>query len=112
MLDGRGLAVDQMPTMPDRTPTYVLKVVPAPPGRRRNDPTLTARDIEMIALISNGATNKELARAFDLSVDSVRSALTEIYSRLGAKSRAHAVSIAHRAGALDIASEPDPSGRH
>jgi DNA-binding NarL/FixJ family response regulator len=70
-----------------------------PPGPS-NQPTaedeLTAREIAAVNLIADGLNNEELAERLALSPSSVRLCLTTLYSKLRARNRADAVSIAHR----------------
>jgi DNA-binding CsgD family transcriptional regulator len=58
------------------------------------DPTspLTAREAEVIALVSSGATNNEIAGALVISESTVKSHVKHILRKLGAANRAEAVS--------------------
>ncbi len=62
---------------------------------------LTARQVEILALVAEGATDKEIAVGLGLSVASVSQYMKKIRERLGAYSRAHAVALALRQGILD-----------
>ncbi len=61
-------------------------------GRHR-DPTvcLTAREEEVLLLLSKGYSNKEIAEKLGLSVETVRSHLKHIYEKLHVRCRAEAV---------------------
>jgi DNA-binding NarL/FixJ family response regulator len=60
--------------------------------------TLSAREREVLALLAEGASNKEIARALALSVHTVKFHVAAITEKLGARSRVEAVAIAIRAG--------------
>jgi DNA-binding NarL/FixJ family response regulator len=57
-------------------------------------PVLTAREIEILNLLSAGASNRDVAKALFISEATVKSHLTNIYGKLGVESRAGAVSKA------------------
>ena len=59
---------------------------------------LSLRQLELLRLIANGATNKELAHRLGISEATVKSYLKDLYQRLGVPSRAAAVAYALRAG--------------
>jgi len=60
--------------------------------------TLSSREREVLALVAEGASNKEIAIALDLSVSTVKFHVAAITEKLGARSRVGAVAIAVRAG--------------
>ncbi|RPJ94479.1 hypothetical protein CW357_15240 [Rummeliibacillus sp. TYF005] len=53
--------------------------------------SLTSREMEILTLLSKGATNKEIANQLYLSEGTVRVYLTNIYSKLGVNSRSKAM---------------------
>ena len=57
-------------------------------------PALSAREIEILGLLAEGRSNRELARRLFLSEATVKSHLTHIYAKLGVDSRAGAVAHA------------------
>lgn len=59
---------------------------------------LTPREREVLALLAEGASNKEIARALALSVHTVKFHIASLTEKLGARSRVEAVAIAIRAG--------------
>jgi len=65
----------------------------APPGQR---PPLSAREMEVLALVSQGLSNKEIAARLFLSEHTVKRHVANILSRLGLPSRAAAVAYAAR----------------
>ncbi|MCR9130362.1 MAG: response regulator transcription factor [Alphaproteobacteria bacterium] len=61
---------------------------------------LTGREREILRLVEAGRTNKEIARALDLSPGTVRNYLAEAASKLGAANRIEAFQIARNNGWL------------
>jgi DNA-binding NarL/FixJ family response regulator len=59
---------------------------------------LTARELEVIALLAEGLTNKEIASRLDLSTRTVNFHLDNIYSKLGVNSRTEAAIYALQSG--------------
>jgi DNA-binding CsgD family transcriptional regulator len=57
---------------------------------------LTKRELEVLQLIADGHVNEEIARHLHLAPETVKSHLRNIFGRLQARSRAHAVAIALR----------------
>ncbi len=56
-----------------------------------SDATLTARELELLALVATGLTNAEISRAMFLAESSVKTYLKRVYRKLGISSRAQAV---------------------
>ena len=57
-------------------------------------PMLSARQLEVLNLVTKGLANHDVARILGISVNSVKSHLKNIYAVLGASSRTEATSIA------------------
>jgi LuxR family maltose regulon positive regulatory protein len=57
---------------------------------------LSQREREVLALLSNGQSNKEIARALDLSEATVKFHLKNLFAKLGVSRRAMALSVAKR----------------
>jgi DNA-binding NarL/FixJ family response regulator len=57
-------------------------------------PALTGREIEILHLLAADQTNRDIARQLFISEATVKSHLTNIYSKLGVESRAGAVARA------------------
>jgi DNA-binding NarL/FixJ family response regulator len=62
--------------------------------------TLSPREREVLGLLIEGASNKEIARALALSVHTVKFHIAAITDKLGARSRVEAVAIAIRCGLM------------
>lgn len=55
--------------------------------RKRKRYGLTNREVEIVAAIVDGCTNKEIAQKFSLSEDTVKHHLTSIFDKLGVSNR-------------------------
>jgi DNA-binding NarL/FixJ family response regulator len=64
--------------------------------------SLSAREREVLTLLAEGASNKEIAIALTVSVSTVKFHLTAIMAKLGARSRVDAVTIAIRSGLVMV----------
>ena len=62
--------------------------------------TLTARQAEVLALLGQGHSNKEIRHRLDIAERTVRSHLTEIFQVLGVSSRMQAVIRARELGLI------------
>ena len=65
--------------------------------------TLTAREVEVLQALANGASTYEVARSLFISNKTVKNHLAHIYAKLGASSRTQAVAAAVRLGIVRIA---------
>ena len=67
----------------------------APPRRPRGGPGreagLTAREAEVLALITQGLSNQEIAQRSYLSINSVKTYIRTAYRKIGVERRAQAV---------------------
>jgi len=59
---------------------------------------LSERELEILQLIADGKSNKELADALALTVGTIKWHLNNIYSKLGARSRTQAIALARDLG--------------
>jgi DNA-binding NarL/FixJ family response regulator len=68
----------------------------------RNPPreVLTERELEILALVASGTTNRAIARTLFISEATVKTHLLHIYEKLGAADRAAAVAEAYKRGLL------------
>jgi DNA-binding NarL/FixJ family response regulator len=64
--------------------------------RRPHVPSLTARELDVLALVAQGLTNREISSRLFISPATVRTHLEHIYDKLGVRSRAGAVTAAFR----------------
>ncbi|MGD0197813.1 MAG: response regulator transcription factor [Solirubrobacteraceae bacterium] len=61
-------------------------------------PPLSSREREVLDLIANGSTNREIAAALHLSPHTIKEHTSSLYRKLGARNRAEAVQRAQRLG--------------
>jgi DNA-binding NarL/FixJ family response regulator len=61
---------------------------------------LTAREMEVLALIAQGRTNRAIAEALVISQRTADVHVSRIFAKLGVHNRVSAVAAAHRAGVL------------
>ena len=66
------------------------------------EPQLTSRQTEILTYVAKGLNNREIARQIGIGTDCVKAHLKTAFSRLGAASRAEAVTIALRNHLLKI----------
>ncbi|MEY2247526.1 response regulator [Streptomyces sp. BF23-18] len=62
--------------------------------------SLSAREREVLALVAKGTSNRGIARELFISEATVKTHLTHVYGKLGAKDRAAAVATAYERGIL------------
>jgi DNA-binding NarL/FixJ family response regulator len=66
------------------------------------DDTLTEREIDVLRLIADGNANKEIAIQLSIAEDTVKGYIKNIFTKLGARDRTHAVKIALKRGIVDL----------
>jgi predicted ATPase/DNA-binding CsgD family transcriptional regulator len=72
---------------------------PEPPGRRDAWPDgLSARQVEVLRLVADGRTNREIAAALSVSERTVANHMTAIFAKTGVDNRAGAAAYALRQG--------------
>lgn len=67
-------------------------------GERDLGSTLTEREREVLALLSEGATNREIAAELYLSIDTVKTHVRKVFAKLGVGNRTQAAIIARDYG--------------
>ena len=73
---------------------------PQHPQRAAGRAPLSPREREVLGLVSEGATNVQIAVRLDVSEETVKTLLSRVFLKLGARRRAEAVAVAQRAGLL------------
>ncbi|MGO3320352.1 MAG: response regulator, partial [Microbacterium gubbeenense] len=69
-------------------------------GIRSPLPKLTDREIEVLRLLSTGATNREIARALFVTEATVKTHLVHIFTKLGVDTRSRAIHVARERGLI------------
>jgi len=85
----------------------VVKEVPVPAGelfipdeKRREDLGITRRELEILELIAQGMSNREIAEKLYVSENTVKSHSSRVFDKLGAKRRTQAVQLGKEFGLL------------
>jgi len=83
-----------------RQERVVVKEVPAPTGepflpdqRKREDLGITPRELEILELIAQGMSNREIAAKLFVSENTVKTHSSRVFDKLGAKRRTQAVQL-------------------
>lgn len=100
-LANKGFARKYLLYIIDAFPDFI--VAPAHPQDIRKavkQSTLTARELEVLSLLSKRYSDKEIASHLVISSQTVRRHTANIYSKLGVKNRREAVLLAHKRGIL------------
>lgn len=65
-------------------------------------PELTGREVEILSLVGEGKTSREIADELYISENTVRNHVRNILDKLGMRSRFEAVNWAHREGLIEV----------
>lgn len=76
---------------------------PEPPAARE----LSKRELEVISLLAQGQSNKEIAHTLNVSETTVKSHVSNLLAKLGVQSRTQAAYQATRLGLINISQEPE-----
>jgi DNA-binding NarL/FixJ family response regulator len=66
------------------------------------DDALSSREMDVLRLVAAGNGNKQIADKLSIGETTVKSHMTNIFSKLGANDRAHAVTIGLQRGIIDL----------
>lgn len=77
-------------------PQVARMLIHARKQRDANDFRLSERELEVLALMVQGLSNKEIAERLDISTYTAKYHVSSILGKLGANSRTEAVTIAHQ----------------
>jgi DNA-binding CsgD family transcriptional regulator len=67
-----------------------------------NDFALTPRELEVLSLLAEGASNKAIARRLAISVHTVKFHIASLLEKLDAEGRTEAVALAARLGVIRL----------
>ena len=79
----------------------VAEVIPFQPPLQELEQEPTAREIEVLQLVSDGLVNREIGARLFLSEETVKSHVRHLLAKLQARSRAHAVAVGFRRGLIN-----------
>jgi DNA-binding NarL/FixJ family response regulator len=83
----------------------LLQQVSAQTGRQAEAPTgppLSGREMEVLRLLAQGRTNKEIAAALVISERTVKFHVRSVFAKLGANNRTEAVALAAQRGLVEL----------
>jgi DNA-binding NarL/FixJ family response regulator len=95
-LAAAGVRLDEVTTGPGQAPRYVASEL-RPGGTSTN---LTDRETEALRGIAAGRSNAEIGRDIGVSEDTVKSHVSTLLRKLGARNRFHVVALAYESGLL------------
>jgi DNA-binding NarL/FixJ family response regulator len=84
-----------------RIPAEVASTLAA----HRGDESLSQREVEVLALVAAGNSNKEIGRRLAITEETIKAHMKRIIAKLGANDRTHAVTLALARGILPSMSE-------
>lgn len=93
---GRHVAPAPPPAHAPQPPTGVAAPVTAAPN------PLSPRELQLLALVDAGLSNKEIARQGGISENTVKTHLARIFEKLGARRRTEALAVARQRGWLTL----------
>lgn len=85
-----------------RTPDVRVVQARGGQGAAGADPALTARELEVLALLAEGASNKLIARRLGISTHTAKYHVASLLDKLDAVSRTDAVAHAARLGVINL----------
>lgn len=103
LLDAIGAAVDDTVLCTPAVAGALLRRVAAmsAEGVRHDGPSLTRRERQIVRLIGDGLSNKEIASALHIELATVKNHVHHILEKLGVDQRTKAVAVARARGDLD-----------
>jgi DNA-binding NarL/FixJ family response regulator len=96
----RTVALGESLVFPEALRTLVATQAPAEVTYR--GPALTERESDVLTQVAAGQTNAEIAQALFLGVETVRTHMSRILAKLGARDRTQAVVIAYTTGLIPL----------
>jgi DNA-binding NarL/FixJ family response regulator len=87
--------------LPPAVASVVVRYLAGEKGVEQDLSPLTDRELEVLALVAGGLTNRDIAQQLSISVRTVEAHLTHIYNKLGVCSRTEAAVQAMRQGWIE-----------
>jgi two-component system NarL family response regulator len=82
--------------------TYTSSSVATKALQRMVKPSLTQRELDVLQLLAEGRSNKDIARRLDITEGTAKTHVKSILTKLDAISRTEAVTVAHRRGLVHL----------
>lgn len=82
------------------SPERVCETLLEARGVANSESSLTARECDVLRLLADGETTREIAQHLSYSDRTVKKIVHDVLSKLNCRTRAHAVAVATRQGAL------------
>jgi NarL family two-component system response regulator LiaR len=89
--------------VPSEAPVPAVEIVPQvflPDEKKREDLGITRREFEILGLIAQGLSNREIAEKLFVSENTVKTHSSRVFDKLGAKRRTQAVQMGKEFGLL------------
>lgn len=100
----KAVASGQVPLSPRATASLVREITTPTETQ-----TLTERETEVLRLVAQGLSNKEIASILQIGLTTVKNHVGSILSKLGVQSRTHAALYALRVGLVSSAGQDEKS---
>src|SRR5260370_1157311 len=94
----RILVVDDHPIVREG----ISGLIAVQPDIASGEEALTHKELEVLRLIAAGNANKEIAAHLSISEESVKSRVKNIFEKLGARDRTHAVTVGLKRGIIEL----------
>jgi two-component system NarL family response regulator len=82
--------------------TYTSSTVASKALMRMGKPSLTQRELDVLQLVAEGRSNKDIARRLEITEGTAKTHVKGILTKLDAISRTEAVAVAHRRGLVHL----------
>lgn len=96
----RTVAAGEHLVFPEAVRELALQHVGRPVGYA--GPPLTERELEVLTLVAQGMSNREIAAELYLGVETVRTHMSRLLAKLGARDRTQAVVLAYQTGLVPL----------
>ena len=81
---------------------YTSSSVAAKALQRMSKPSLTTRELDVLQLVAEGRSNKDIARRLEITEGTAKTHVKAILAKLDAISRTEAVAVAHKRGLIRL----------
>ena len=81
---------------------YTSSTVAAKALQRMTKPSLTERELDVLELVAQGRSNKDIARRLSITEGTAKTHVKSILTKLDAISRTEAVAVAHKRGLIRL----------